>query len=202
MLGSNGAGIVADTWKNARSEGGRSRQLHERKLDLGKLNHLIKGARDTLGCLVSVLALPVAIIALLIGYLKISDTYFPEDPNIRATKCINQKDNYRRSMMCGSVYDIGESFLKDPTSTYYCSDSAVIQKIRVKSSLYNFILDACSRDDADSFSANIDKDLIARRATFSECGLGHDGRALHPQVQQKYDAFLACRSYRNPYTPK
>ena len=168
---------------------------------MGELNHLIKGARDTLGCLVSVLALPVAIIALLIGYLKISDTYFPEDPNIRATKCINQKDNYRRSMMCGSVYDIGESFLKDPTFTYYCSNSEIIGQIRLKSSLYKFQLDACSRDDADHFSANLEKHLIARPAVFSECGVGHDGRALHPQVQKKYDAFLACRGYRSPSMP-
>lgn len=82
------------------------------------LKKFYRGAKDTIGCFVGVIALPAIIISLLIVYLKLSDILFPEDPNVRIEQCASQKDRFQRDMFCGSIYEIGEQFLEDPTSTY------------------------------------------------------------------------------------
>jgi hypothetical protein len=162
-----------------------------------ELRGLMKGAQNALGCLFSVLAVPLFIMAILIGYIKASDILFPEDPNVRVRQCNSEKLRYQRSMLCEAVYDIGEDFLKDPTYTYYCSNSEFSQRIKFLSSIYNFRLSKCTKEDADSFSQGTYEYLLSRGASVSECGKGADGQILVPQVQKQYDAFLACRSYRD-----
>lgn len=162
------------------------------------VKQLVGGVKDGAGCIFSilgVLVIPICCLALTIAIIKFDDVLFPENPQLRAQQCSDQKQRFQRAMFCETVYSKGEQFLSDPTSTYGCSDGAISQQISFRSPMFKFRLDSCSNEDAKLFSKNALQHVLQSQMTFSECEKGSNGRDLGPEVQKQFDAFLACRRY-------
>jgi hypothetical protein len=160
------------------------------------IRQLVDGIKDGVGCLFGALVGPAVVLIILLAFVKLGDFFFPDDPYAAEQQCKQQKQSFQKEMLCEASYEIGEQFLKDPTSTFVCADSQISQRIKSRSFLFKFRLDSCSRTDAQFFSQNIMQYLSHTQATFSVCEKGFDGRDLVPAVQQQFGAFLACRSYR------
>lgn len=164
------------------------------------VKQLFGGVKDGVGCILSilgVLVVPAVVLALSIGVVKLGDVLFPKNPHLRVQQCSKQKQSFKRAMFCDSVYETGEQFLSDPTSTYACSDGEVSRRINFSSLMFKFRLDSCNKDDAKLFSENVLQHILQSQVTFSECEKGFDGRDLVPEVQKQFDAFLACRRYNS-----
>ena len=119
-----------------------------------------------------------------------------ETPEERAALCVWQKNEFTRGRLCDAVYDIGEQFLKDPTSTWTCSDDEIQKHIKWTSTLYKHQLNKCASDEADYYIYNIYNILKSSGAKFAICGTRSDGKDLYSETEKKYGAFLACRNYR------
>lgn len=156
----------------------------------------LRATKEALGCIFGALAVPVIIIAVFVGYLKISSIFWPADPNERVAQCAQQKQYFQRSTVCEPVYEIGEAFLKEPDYKYVCSRTEVLQKIQSHSNLFKFNLNKCSNEDATKFSEYIVENFSRNEVAVFQCAKHFDGDDLIPPVQKKYDAFLACRSYQ------
>jgi len=93
------------------------------------------------------------------------------------------------------MYDIGEQFLDDPTSTLVCSDRAFEQSVRWwakqrKRSLARY----CPTDEAQTWTLELTNDPFGH-AVEARCDYNHLGERLYRETQKKFDAFMACRRY-------